>query len=72
MLVPAFKGLAVKLTDVPVHILPAGFAETLIAGGETIFILMMLEEAVVEARQLPPVTAISHVTVLPLVNVALV
>ncbi len=66
-------GTAVKLTMVPVQICPAGFAETRTAGVTFGFtcIAMVLDAAVAEVRQVPPLIVISQVTTSPLISVEL-
>lgn len=66
-------GVAVKVTEVPAQIV---MADAVIATeGITVvvtFIVMVLDDAVVEAMQLPPVMLISHVMVFPFASVELV
>lgn len=66
--------VAVKVTDVPVQIGPAGFAVIFRLGMEFGFttIEMILEDVVVAVKQVPPVIVISQVTVLPLASVEVV
>ena len=63
-------GVAMKLTLVPVHIAPEGNA-VIFTDGVTIgltVIVIALEVAVVDVKQLAPVIVITHVTVLLLAN----
>ena len=63
-------GVAVKVTEVPAHIVADD--ATIPAVGVTValmVIVMVLEEAVVAVKQVPPITLISQVTVLPFASV---
>lgn len=64
---PTFTGTEVKFTDVPAQIAPGGFAVILRVAAEVVFteIVIVLEAAVVAVKQIPPVTVISQVIVLP-------
>ena len=63
-----------KVTDVPVQMAPEGEAPMLTVGVTPAFtdIVIVLDVAVFEVRQVPPVIVISQVTVLPLVSVVVV
>ena len=63
--------MAVKATEVPGQMAPAGKAAMLTVGvrfGLTLMVIV-LEEAVVVVKQVPPVTVMSQVTALPLARV---
>jgi len=67
-------GVAVKVTEIPAQIAPPGLAEIFTTGVKIGFtsMFMVLEEAVGEARQAPPLTVMSQVTVFPFANVVVV
>ena len=71
---PPLVGVAVNVTEVPAQIAPCGLEVIFTVGVKIGFtnIFIVLEEAVVEARQLPPLIVISQVTVFPLARVEVV
>ena len=58
-----------NVTDVPAQINPCGEAAMLTVGVEAITVInIVLEDAVFDVRQLPPVIVISQVTTSPLIS----
>ncbi len=71
---PVLAAVAVNWTLVPAQIDPAGFAAIVTVGvlaGVTV-IVIVLDEAVVELIQVPPLILISTVTASPLASVVVV
>ena len=71
---PRLEAVAVKVTDVPAQMAPDGDAAMLTVGVTFAFTVMVivLDVAVVDVRQVPPVTVITQLTASLLASVVLV